>query len=221
MGVTVNSPHAVSATPCPSGGGLLTLCPCSSVRSLSWETVLHKLLQYESFPWAAALHKLPQRGSLPRGAVLQEQAAPVSPWGYKPCQQTCSGVGSSLHGSAGLDRSLLQCGAPHRVTNPFRHPPAPVWGPFHRLQVDICSTMDVHGLQGDNLPHHGLHHELQGKTLCSGTSSTSSPSFFTDLGVCRVVFFTSFHSFLFTAVSLQFFFFPFFNMLSQRRYHRR
>ena len=175
MGVTFRLLHIVSAAPSSSGGGLLTLCPCSSVRSLSWETVLHKLLQYESFPWAAALHKLPQRGSLPRGAVLQEQAAPVSPWGYKPCQQTCSGVGSSLHGSAGLDRSLLQCRAPHGVTNPFRHPPAPVWGPFHGVQLDICFNVYIHGLQGDNLPHHGLHPELQGKTLCSGVSSTSSP----------------------------------------------
>ncbi|KAK4810711.1 hypothetical protein QYF61_007685 [Mycteria americana] len=41
--------------------------------------------------------------------------------------------------------------------------------------------MDLHGLQGDNLHHHGLHHRLQGN-LCSGTWITSSPSFFTDLG---------------------------------------
>jgi len=61
------------------------------------------------------------------------------------------------------------------VTASFRHPPALAWGPFHGLQVDICSTMDLHGLQGDSLPHHGLHHELQGKTLCSGFSNTSSP----------------------------------------------
>jgi len=58
-------------------GGLLTLCPCSSMRSLSWEIVLHKFLQHESFPRAAVLHKLPQRGSFPQGAVLQEQAAPA------------------------------------------------------------------------------------------------------------------------------------------------
>jgi len=67
-------------TPClcrSSGGGLLALCPCSSVRSLSQETVLHKLLQCESFPRAAALHELLQCGSLPQGGVLQEQAAPA------------------------------------------------------------------------------------------------------------------------------------------------
>jgi len=34
------------------------------------------------------------------------------PWDHKPCQQTCSGMGSSLHGSAGPGRSLLQCGLP-------------------------------------------------------------------------------------------------------------
>jgi len=75
IGVAVSSLHAVSAAPCPSRGGFLTLFPCSSVRSLSWETVLHKLLQCESCPQAAALHELPQRGSFPRGAVLQAQAA--------------------------------------------------------------------------------------------------------------------------------------------------
>jgi len=31
-------------------------------------------------------------------------------WGHKPCQQTCSGMGSSLHSSIGPSRSLLQCG---------------------------------------------------------------------------------------------------------------
>jgi len=77
MGAEVSSSHVVSAAPSSSGGGLLTLCPCSSVRSLSWETVLHKLLQCESFPSVEVFHKLPQRGSLPRSAVPQEQAAPA------------------------------------------------------------------------------------------------------------------------------------------------
>ncbi|KAK4823599.1 hypothetical protein QYF61_003799 [Mycteria americana] len=57
---------------------------------------------------------------------------------------------------------------------------------LHGLQVGICSTMDLHGLQGDSLPHHGLYHGLQGN-LCSSAWSTSCPSFFTDLGVCRQV----------------------------------
>ncbi|KAK4806629.1 hypothetical protein QYF61_022935 [Mycteria americana] len=45
---------------------------------------------------------------------------------------------------------------------------------------DICSTVDIHGLQGDSLLHHGLHHGLQ-ENLCSAAWSTSSPSFFSDL----------------------------------------
>jgi len=36
-------------------GGLLTLFLCSSVGSLPWETVLHKLLQYESLPTGSQL----------------------------------------------------------------------------------------------------------------------------------------------------------------------
>jgi len=59
MGVTVSSSHVVSAAPSSSGGGLFTLFLGSRMRSLSWETVLHKLLQPESFPCAAALHELP------------------------------------------------------------------------------------------------------------------------------------------------------------------
>ncbi|KAK4821773.1 hypothetical protein QYF61_000834 [Mycteria americana] len=53
-------------------------------------------------------------------------------------------------------------------------------GVLYRLQVDICSTINLHGLQRDSLLHHGLHHGLQGN-LCYGTWSTSSPSFFTGL----------------------------------------
>jgi len=77
MGAAVSSSHVVSAAPSFSGGGLLTLFPCSSVRSLSWERVLQKFLQHEYLPWAAALHELPQRGSLPWGAALQGHAAPA------------------------------------------------------------------------------------------------------------------------------------------------
>ncbi|KAK4826053.1 hypothetical protein QYF61_004168 [Mycteria americana] len=47
-------------------------------------------------------------------------------------------------------------------------------GVLHGLQVEICSTVNLHGLQGDSLPHHGLHHGLQGN-FCSGAWSTSSP----------------------------------------------
>jgi len=154
--------HTLSLPHLPPRGGLLTLFPCSSVRSLSWETVLYKLLQHESFPWAAALHELPQHVSFPWGAVLQEQAAPAcvphrvtSPTSKPALTWTSLSMGPQV-----LAGACSSAGSP--------------WGPFQGLQVEICSTVDLHGLQGDNLPHHGLQHELQRKTLCSGISSTSS-----------------------------------------------
>jgi len=69
-------------------GGLLTLFPCSRVRSLSQETVLHKFLQQESFPWATALHKLPQHGSLPTECSPSGTGCSSvgPPRGHKPCQ---------------------------------------------------------------------------------------------------------------------------------------
>jgi len=97
---------------------------------------------------------------LPTGALLQEQAAPS----WVP------------HGATSPANKPAPAWALHGVTAYFRHPPAPAWGPFHGLQVDIYSIMDLHGLQGDNLPHHGLQHDLQGKSLCSGISSTCSLS---------------------------------------------
>jgi len=117
------------------------------------------------------------------------------PWGHKSCQQTCSSVGSSLHRSTAPARSLLvpllgihllQCGA------------------LPGLQVEICSTVHLHGLQWDSLPHLGLLHRLWGN-LCSNPCSTSFPSFCTDLGVYRVVLSQSHFS-----IALQVFF-PFLN----------
>jgi len=158
---------------------------------------------------------------LPLGCSSSRHApARVLPTGCSPSGTGCSSVGP--HGITSPASKLLWRGllpprvrrswqdpapvwAPHRVTASFKHPPAPAWGPFHGLQVEICSTVDLHGLQGDSLPHCGLHHELQEKAFCSNVSSTSSPSFFTDLGVCKVVSLTSSHSSLLTAVSLSFF----------------
>jgi len=106
----VSSSHVVSAAPSSSAGGLLRLFLCSNLRSLSLETVLHKLLQCESFRQAALLHKQPKRGSLPQCAVLQEQAAPAwVPMGSQvlPANLLQRGL-LSLHRSTGPARSLLQ-----------------------------------------------------------------------------------------------------------------
>jgi len=115
MGAVISSSHFVSAAPFSSGTGLLILFPCSSVRSRSQETVLHKLLQRESFPWAATLHKRPQCGSLPmglqsfrnrllqRGSPMGSQVLPenllwqglLSPLVHRSWQEPASAQGSS------------------------------------------------------------------------------------------------------------------------------
>jgi len=153
---------------------LHNLFPCSSMGSHPQEIVLCELFQHGFSLRAAVLQKLLHHGSFPWSPVLQKQTAPV--W------------------------------VPHGVTRPARRP-APVWAPLpgvtpsfghiylvqhevlHGLQLDICSTVDLHGLQGN---------------LYSGTWCTS-PSSFTDLGVCRVVSLTYSHSSLPAAVVQQFF----------------
>ena len=92
-----------------------------------------------------------------------------SPRCYKPCQQTCSSMGPSLHGATDPGRILFQCGLPAGS-----QPPLSIhllWcGVLHGMQVDICSTMDLHGLQGHSLPHHGLLHR-RNSALVPGTPS--------------------------------------------------
>ena len=78
------------------------------------------------------------------------------------------------HGSAGPARSLLHHGLPTGSQRPsgihlLRR------GVLHRLQVDICSTMDLHGLQGDSLPHHGLPHGLQGNLSAPAPGAPPPP----------------------------------------------
>jgi len=133
------------------------------------------------------------------------------PWGHKPCQQTCSSVGSSLHGSAGPGRSLLQHEAPH--------------GGHSLLQASTCSGVG-------SLPWSTGGYLLHGPPWTAGGQPASPLSFITSCKgrvsapellqcCCRVVSLTSSHSSLLTSISLQFFFFSFLNMLSQRHYHCR
>jgi len=222
MGVIVSSSHVVSAATSSSGGGLLTFFPCSSTRSLSQETVLHKLLQCESFPWAAALHKLPQCGSFPQGAVLQEQAAPA----WVPHGITSPATKSAPEWvllSAGLQ---VLAGACSSTGSPQGH---------NFLQALTCSSMgSLPRATGGDLLHHGPPWTAGEQPASPRSSSRAAreesllwcleqllpPSFFTDFGVCRVVSLTSSHSSLPTALSPQCFF-PFLSMLSQRRYHSR
>jgi len=164
-----------------------------------------------------------------RGLQLFKDCPRVGPFhGVQSFRNRLLQCGSPT-GSQALPANLLQHGilspqvrrpwqeptpswAPPGVTASFRRPPALAWGPLHGLQVEICSTMDLHGLQGNNLPHHGLHHRLQGKALCPGISSTSSPSFFTDW--CLRSCFPHIASCLFLECHFTAVFSPFLNMLS-------
>jgi len=194
------------------------------MRSLSCETVLHKLLQHESFPRAAVLHKLPQHGSFPQCAVLQEQAAPawVPHWVTSPASKTCSGMESSLHGSAGPGRGPLQRRAPHGVTVSFRHPPAPVWGlPWATGGYLLhCGPPWTAGEQPAS--------PLVFITSCKGRLSAPifqapPPPPPSSLTLVSAELFLSHHLTPLSNCCLnpEFFFFPFSNMLSQRRYHRQ
>ncbi|KAJ7426544.1 hypothetical protein WISP_14895 [Willisornis vidua] len=60
-------------------------------------------------------------------------------------KQICTSMGYSLHRATAAARSLLECGLPMRS-----QPPSDIHllkcGVLHRLQVNICSTMDLQGL---------------------------------------------------------------------------
>jgi len=199
MGVAVNSSHVVSAAASSSAGGLLTLFPCSSVGSLPWDTVLHKLLQH---------------GSLPRGAVLQKQVAPtwVSHEVVSSASKPAPTWAPLSMGAQVLPQACSSVGCPqvHSI-----------------LQASTCSSMGSSpGCRWisappwtSSLPHHGFLQGLQGN-LCSSAWSTSSPSFFTDLGVCGVVSLTLSHSSLWLQLLMpRGFFFPFLIILSQMCYY--
>jgi len=146
------------------------------MKSHSWKTVLHELLQCESFLGAAVLHKLLQHLSFLPGAAFQEQTAPewichgvTSPASKLALEWAPLSMGPLVHRSY---QNPVPVQAPHGVTAFFGHP--------NLLRCGV-----LHGLQGDSLPHHSLHHQLQGN-LYSGAWITSSPSFSTALRVCRV-----------------------------------
>ena len=148
----------------------LMLFPCSSVGCLPQDTAFHKILQPESLPWATVLHEF-QSGCLPWGAVLQEQTAAV----WAPHRVTVPArkpgflsMGLSSWQKPALARDL------HSLQLPSQHIRL-LQGIFSMgCSVDVCSSLVLHGLQENNLHHHGLH-GLQGN-LCSSTWSTFSPS---------------------------------------------
>ena len=109
----------------------LTLFPWSSVGSISRETVLHELLQCESFPWAAILHELLHLGSLPQAAVLQEQAAPgwVRHRVTSPASKPAPAWAPLSTGTQVLPGACSGIGSPWAAASFRVHPLAPPWGP--------------------------------------------------------------------------------------------
>lgn len=184
---------------------------CPSVGSLSWDTVPCENLQCESPPQAADLCELPQRGPLQERTDLSRATGPAS---------SCVVMGSSLHGSAGPARSLLHC----RLSVGSQPPSGthlPRQGLLRGLQVGIYSTVDLYEMRGFNLPHRDL--PTRGiSILAPGASSSSSPSFRTDPGACRTIYFTYSHPshwLPLTLCSFWSFFPPFLNVLSQMCCH--
>lgn len=186
------------------------------VRNGCWGQSL-TLLLWRSFFTLLILQELLQHGSVPQGTVLQEWTALA--WvpqglyfrpenlllcgfsmGYIFLQTiaTCCGIRSSMGCSVDICSDVV----------------FPMGYREYLLHRGL-----LHGLQGDNLLHHGLLHACWGLTLvgsqalhsqnqynrlqgnlCSGTWSTSSPSFFTDFGVCRIVSLTFFSFLSLTAI---------------------
>ena len=59
-------------------------------------------------------------------------------------------------------------------------------GVIQEVLVDICSTIDLHGLLVNSLPHRSLLHGLQ-ENRCSVRCSASPSSSFTDLGASKKI----------------------------------
>lgn len=118
----------------------LTPFPCSSLGSLPWDTVFHKLPQWRPFPWAAVLEKLLQHESFVRKGLLQHEF-PVQVTGLarKPAlvwaplhRQTllraCSCMGCPWDAASfGACGHLLQRGSPLATRSPPVSPWSSLW----------------------------------------------------------------------------------------------
>jgi len=191
MGVTVSTSHVVSAAPSQREDS------SHSAPAPAWGPS-HRRQFSTNFSNVSPSHglqlftnELPQRGSLPRCAVLQEQAAPAwVPTGSQVLPATCSSVDSSL--SSRVHRSWQE--------------PAPARGsPWNHsfLQASTCSGVgSLPRATGGDLIHRGPPWAAGEQPTSPWSSSQVAregsllrhlrhllppPSFFTDLGVCRVV----------------------------------
>lgn len=152
MGAAVSSSQIVSASPSYSGGGFLTILPCSLHGDPSMDfsnmSPAHGL-QFFSDLSSLVPFLAPQSFRNRQGAVLQEQnvlqdifsaglqVLPgdllqhwlLSPWSHRSCQKPAPAW------------------TLYRATVSFKH----IWcGVSHRLRVVLCVPMDLHGLQVTN-----------------------------------------------------------------------
>jgi len=128
------------------------------------------------------------------------------PWGHKPCQQTFSCVVFSLHRSAGPGGGLLQSRLPMGSQLPSG---------IHLLWCGVPSTgyrwisaapWTSMGCRGTTCLTMVFITSCKGRLSAPVFRAPPPLSFFTDLGVCRVLSFTSSYSSLSTFVSPQFIF---------------
>jgi len=180
----------------------VTLCRCLSLQDKTPHTL--PLLQMKTFLLGDSSPQISPKWVLPRGwSSSQTAPAWVLPRGVQSFRNQLLQHGSH-RGSQALSANLLWQGLLSPGVCRSWQEPAPARGSPRGHSLLQASTYCGMGslpcaaglyllycgppwLQGDNLRYHGLHHDLEGKTLCSEILSTYSPSFFTDLGVCRVV----------------------------------
>lgn len=131
-----------------------------------------------------------------------------SPTSHNLCQKPCFCMDSSPQATAPA-RNVVQ----HEFsTQPSSGTPLLWNGIPYGLDVDMYSIMDLHGLQGYNLHHHGL---FQGLPRISSLAPGASPPpcyslILQPAGLFLIFFFT---------ICLQDFFYSFLELLSQRHYH--
>jgi len=101
---------------------------------------------------------LPQRGSFPQVQSLRNRLF-----------QRGSPAGSQVL-PANLLRRGLSTGSQPPLGIPLLH-----HGVIHEVQVEICSTVDLHGCR-DSLPHHSLLHGCRGTSAPAPAASLPPPS---------------------------------------------
>jgi len=156
----------------------------------------HRLQFFTNYPSMGPFHGVQsfRNRLLQRGSPMGSQALPANLLQH--------GLFSpQVHGTC---QEPAPAWAPHRLTASFGHIHLLWREVLHRLRVEICSTVDPHGLQGTACLTMVFITGCRG--LCSGVSHASSPLLLHGPW-CLQDCFTLSHSSLSTAASPQSFFF--------------